>query len=410
MKGARPEIGEESIAVVVRRDSPDAAWQMIEPEEAPANHNVVQELAEELQFAVCKEFIDAPEDLSDYGLKPARARITMKAAGAGQKQTVWLGAPDESPDQKGMFAKREHEDAVVIIDPHLYSLLPRSPFEWRDRRLLTRRISDISRLEYTTAFDRFVMEKDAEGKWRLTAPVMDRVNEQGVSGFLSFFKEIEGDDFVDEADIPAMFANPDARIALHFEDGDTAEVLLTRDPDNPENNFALQDSGGVVTLSKSATNMLLTDSESFRSREILRFVKSDVATLAFSFEGVDYRVARRHGQWVLQAPESMRLHNQSDITLLMDAVSPLHMTHIVTTETPENLEVFGLDPPVFSLEIKLGDDSPQHAEPLILRIGAPNPDNPDERFAQTGARSGVYCISQEIMDELREALRGIHGS
>ncbi len=400
----RPDIGAESIAVIVRRDDAAAPWRITAPEEGPANHATVQALADEVQFAVSLDFIDNPEDLRDYGLDPPRARISVKDAASGRRQTLWLGAPDESPDRSGIFARREHEDAVLVIDPHIITLLPGTPLEWRDRRLLTRRVTDINRLEYSTSHDAFTLEKSEDGNWRLTAPVMDHVNEFAVSGFLSFFKDIEGDAFVEGVDKKTAFEEPAARIALRFEDNAEAEILIAAHPEDPDTILAVQDTGGVVTLSKAATRMLLTDSENFRSRELLRFIKADVETLAFTFEGEDYLLVKRHGQWRLQAPESMALHNQADVHTLMDAVNPLYMTGAVVLETPDNLDIYGLDAPVFDLEITVGEDVP----PKTLHIGAPTPANPDERYTRTSERSGVYRISQEVMDEIREALRGIH--
>ena len=405
-KEGQPEIGAESIVVAVKRDTAEAPWRMTTPEEVPANHAAVEALAQELQFAVGREFIDNPETLADYGLKPARARITVKDAASGRRQTLWIGMHDDSPDKKGLFVKREKEDAVVVMDPHVYTLLPKSPQAWRDKRLLTRRVSDIKRLEYSTEFDRFVLQKDEQGNWALVEPMMDSVNERAVSGFLAFFKELEGVDFVEGVNAGA-FASPKARIKLHYDDDANAEILLAASPDDPETIVALQDSGGVVTLSASVAKMLLTDSENFRSREILRFNKTEVTDLNITFENRPYHIAQRHNRWVLQAPETMQLHNQADVGTIMDAVNPLIMNSCLIATTPEGLDLYGLDAPVLDLTITLTAVSPQAPQQLNLRIGKPNPANPDERFALSSTRPGIYLVSQEIINQIREALKGV---
>lgn len=406
-KEGQPEIGTESIVVAVKRDTVEAPWRMTAPEEAPANHAAVEALAQELQFAVGREFIDNVEALADYGLKPARARITVKDAASGRRQTLWIGTHDDSPDKKGLFVKREKEDAVVVMDPHVYTLFPKSPQAWRDKRLLTRRVSDINLLEYSTEFDRFVLQKDENGNWSLVEPVMDSVNERAVSGFLSFFKDLEGLDFVEGVSADT-FASPEANIKLHYEDGDSAEIKIASSPDDPETSVALQDSGGVVILSASAAKMLLTDSENFRSRDILRFNKTEVTELNITFENIIYQIAQRHNRWVLQMPESMKIHNQSDVGAIMDAVNPLIMNSCLIATIPTELDLYGLDAPVLDLTITLTAVPPQKAQQLNLRIGKPNPANPDERFALTSARPGIYLVSQEIINQIREALKGIN--
>ena len=405
-KAGQPEIGTESIVVVVKRDTAQAPWRMVSPDKAPANHAAVDALARELQFAVGKEFIDNPEHLADYGLNPARARITVKDAGRGRRQTLWIGTHDDSPDNKGVFVKREKEDAVIVVDPHLYTLFPRDPLAWRDKRLLTRRVSDIKRLEYSTEFDRFVLQKDEEGNWSLLEPMMDNIDDRAVSGFLAFFKELEGEEFV-EGMTASVFPSPKARIDLLYDDESTAEILLAEAPDTPETTLALQDSGGVVVLSESAAKLLLTDSENFRSREILRFNRTAVTDMTITFEKTTYQIAQRHGRWVLQAPENMQIHNQADVGTLIDAVNPIKMNHCFLPETPEELDLYGLDAPVLDLKITLTSEPPKAPTTLTLRIGKPNPTDPDERFALSSSRPGLYLISQEIINQIREALKGI---
>ena len=64
--------------------------------------------------------------------------------------------------------------------------------------------------------------------------------------------------------------------------------------------------------------------------------------------------------------------------------------------------------PVLDLTITLTATPPQVAPQLNLRIGKPNPANPDERFALKSTRPGIYLVSQEIINQIREALKGIN--
>lgn len=403
-----PDIGDESVVIKVMRESAQASWRMTEPAAAPANHEAVQALSDDIQFAVCNEFIDNPEDLDDYGLAPPRARISVKDSVGRRPQTIWIGALDTSPDRKGLFARREGEDAVMVLDGHILTLLPRSPLEWRDMRLMTRRVSDINRLEYRCDDDAFVLEKDGEGAWRLTSPKIEDVNEFAVSGYLRFFREVSGEELVAGDDARRALDAPVARIHLQYHDGATAEIALAPDPETPDVYWASQDTGGVVRLSRAAANMLLTSSDNFRSRELMRFIKADARDIRFSFEEMDYHLARRHGRWALLQPESAVLHNQADVDMLMDAVTPLNAAGLVLPHSPANPEAYGLAPPVFTITIEFAEDSAQRAQsPMTLEIGTPTPDNPSERFARSTMREGLFRIGQETMDEIREALRGI---
>lgn len=403
---AKPARGEESITVAVARTGPDAPWRLVEPVDAPANHEAVQALAGELQFAVCRDFIDTPESLEDYGLHPPRARIQVRDAPNAPLQTLFLGSAAD--EKSGVFMRREGRDAVMVADAHLLALLPQTPMQWRDKRLLTRRVRDISRLEYTAGHGRFVLEKGGDGEWMLREPTVEQVNQFAVSGFMTFFKQAEGDAVLEEWSAESLTADPKATISLAFEDGDTARIVIAQDKETPGRYLAVQDTGGVVSLPALNAQMLLIDSTAFISRELLRFNKLDAVTFAFSFEGTQYRLARRHAQWSLLAPENRRLHNQADVNTLMDAVNPLVASAVESDLPPADPAVYGLDAPILEVNVVTAPDAgtgpPVSIGPLV--IGAVTPDNSAERFAVSAQRDGVFRVPQEVIDTFREVIQG----
>ena len=158
-----------------RARAAEAPWRVTAPYQALARHEKVQALATELQFAVCKDYIDHPENLADYGLQPAHARITFQDNLQGEKKTIWVGDADTSPDKKGLFVKAEGQDAVLVIENPLLNLLPTTPTEWRDLRLLTRRVSEIKEVTYTAARTASCWQ-DAEGAWSCGAVLKYRTH------------------------------------------------------------------------------------------------------------------------------------------------------------------------------------------------------------------------------------------
>ncbi len=405
-QGRRIETGDESITVAVERASEDAPWYVVAPFEALARHEQVEELAKALQFAAGKAFIDNPENLSDYGLDPAHARISFQDPQSGARKTIWLGMAEDTETRPGLFVKALEHDSVFVIEAPLLNLLPTSPGEWRDLRLLTRRVSEMNKLIYTRGPERFVLAKGQDGAWRLEEPTLEAANPFAINGFLSFIKEVEGSDFVEGEQVKDIFKTPETRITLFFEDDTSSEILLAPNPDTPGSCYARQDNGAAVLLSGVAVDMLYVDGDTFRSLELFRFLKSDVRDITLQYKGRDYNITRRHDSWVATAPEDFQLENQSDITTLIDAVCPLQAVGIADTRENMGREApFGLDKPVFSLEIVVGAENTK-TETLTLHIGGVNSENPSERYAHSSMRTGIYKINQEVMDKIREALRG----
>ncbi|HPX86947.1 MAG TPA: DUF4340 domain-containing protein [Candidatus Hydrogenedentes bacterium] len=396
-----PEVGEESVLIRVERGTDDAPWKLTSPVDALANYEKVEALSETLQYAVCTEFIDAPENLADYGLDPPKARLSVKDRNSTDWRTLWLGDIDTTPGKEGLFVRVEGEQSIMVADAQLAGLLPRSPLEWRDLRLITRRISDIRKLIYDAPDSRFTLGKDETGRWKLLEPEMDNVNDTAVNAFLQFIKTVAGDAAVDSPDAEQALNNADRTITIEREDDTSSSLALAPHPSDENLWWARQDSGGIIQLTGVGVKMLLCDAETFRSREILRLQKDKVRALTFTLDGQEYRFLQEEGRWKHADLDNTAPLNQSDFDMLLGAISPLQARHILSAAMPEDPAVYGLDAPVFTASITTED------QVISLTIGGISPDNADERFALCSSRPGLFSISQEIMDQLREATRGL---
>lgn len=401
----QPETGEESTVIILRRDAPGDPWRMTAPIEAPANQERIEEFVREIQFAVCRNFVDNPEDLSDYGLKPPAARITVADNDGGRAQNILVGALDAQGERGGVFARIAGRESVFQVDAHLLALLPRTPLQWRENRLLTRRVSDIRRIDYRRGGDGFVLEKDGTGEWKLVSPAMEDVNQFAVSGFLAVFKESGGAP-LDRR--PAALDSPAVTMDLTYDDGGAARLEMAPSGEDPDTWYATQDSGGVVELKGVAVDALLTESADFRSREIFRFSRPDAVRLEFQFENLGVVLEKRHGQWVVTQPARLRLANQSDADLLIGAVNPLYASGMEQETAPEDPAPFGLDKPVFTFYATVADSAAAGGETRLgpLKIGGVSREHAQERYALCEGRAGLFRVGQEVVDTLREAMRG----
>ncbi len=402
-----PAVGEESVVIRVVRENPKSPWRMVAPFEAPANQETIDAFVKEVQFATGRNFVDKPENLSDYGLKPARARITAVDDRGGKAQTILIGRLEEKGDKGGLYVQHVGQDAVFQIDGQLWTLLPKSPVQWRERRLLTRRVSDVNHIEFHGRGDAFTLAKDDKGEWKLEAPALQDVNQFAVSGYLAVFKEMRGDSFA--VGQPAEFGldNPETTIDLRYEDGNTAQIRIAPSVKEPGLYYATQDTGAIMTLKGVAADALLAKSDSFRSRELLRFNQANATRMEFQFENQGMVVEKRDGQWVVTAPTTVELANQSDAEAILSAICPLMATRVESETVPQNLDKYGLVKPVFSLYATVrADATGQETRYGQLRIGGVTPDNSQERFAMVDGKIGVFRVKQELVQNVREALRG----
>lgn len=423
-----PKLGDESVLVILHKGE-DSLWRLIEPEHAKANQARVAELVGELQYARGRNYIDAPESLNDYGLNPPAARITVQGGNDGSKQTLLLGWLDGDPASGGVFVKREGSPAVFVIDSHLLTLLPHSPNDMRDKRLLTRDVGELTAMTYRNGDAPAVhFEYENEKGWGIAELSKADTSQVAISSFISQLKSIEGKDFPrDVGDKETLGLEP-AVIEVSFKfKGEEKPVmvriggLVPAGPEGARENdrrtrYAQQDTGDVVTILGGYAELLSRRLFDFREKNLFRAKGGDITRVGLTFDGVDYVFERPRAKWLVAEPAGKELESQSDMETILNALGGARMMGVeisarahekMLRENPEALLRYGLDAPrlVASLTIQQRAGGEILAGPL--NIGAVTPDNSRERFATMKPAGDILRIRQDLIDDIREGLRGV---
>jgi len=396
------------VQITLKRDDAGSPWVMVSPYEAAADQELVNELVGEVQFGTGGRFIDDPEDLRDYGLDPPNVRITVMDEKNTGAQTLFLGSVDSAEAQGGLFARRKDRNAVFLMSPHIMTLLPRSPSAFREQRLLTRQAREIRSLHYVGRGEDFLLEKEGEA-WRMVHPEQADTDQTAVSAYVSMLKQTRGQRFPDSTLADLGLDVPELSITIAFADGGPDGIIRLGPNAASENYYnATQDNGTPTQIHVAEAKDLFAESERFRSRLLLRFAKNDAVKIAFDFEGQAYVFEMLHGKWILRAPETKQLVNQGDVDILLDALSPI-FSRGTEPGADGNLEAYGLTAPLFSVHVttKSPDAEDEETRHGPLCVGSPTKGDSQLRYATSADRQGVFHVRQDVIDAVREALRGL---
>jgi hypothetical protein len=152
----------------------------------------------------------------------------------------------------------------------------------------------------------------------------------------------------------------------------------------------------------------LTDAQAFRMRSLLRFPVARAEKVSFQFDGVDYKLEKRHNRWTVVAPEDRFMPNQRDAENLLKAVADLRA--LGAEESPESDPVvYGFDAPRFTFSVTLAPveagGPPETLGPVT--VGSVVPGIDQQRFAQTASRSGVFRVPQSFVETVQAVVSGI---
>ncbi|MCP4642649.1 MAG: DUF4340 domain-containing protein [bacterium] len=398
---------EESVAVVVEWRK-GVGWTLTEPEEGPADQAMVAELSQEILFAVGRDFVDAPESLDDYGLAPPRCRITAFLGEDGDAQTVYFGNLSGEGEKGGLFVKREGEEAVFQIDAQVFTLLPSRPEAFLEKRILSRE-DEITRFEYTRGEEHVLAEKDAEGVWRLLEPVQEAADPRAVDGFVEALQAMRGKHFYAEAWPSFGLDEPTVEIAITFADDPEPARIVVGDGDRTdERSYVLQDTGAITTLSKQEVVWLKKTSFYFREKSLFSFDTESAREVRLTFEGTSYRFVKGSRRWDVAEPAGMAWESQTDMDALLDAVNPVEVWGCARSEPLEDPAPYGLAEPILRFEVDVvGEDGESRTTLGPASVGGLYGDATRYRFATLPDYPGVFYVEQNVIDSLREVVRGI---
>ena len=98
------------------------------------------------------------------------------------------------PDKKGVYAQREGDSGVLLVEEDLWKAVPASAAVLRDKTVFAYDRGKLERVELESPKGKVTLAIQ-DGKWRITAPVALRADEGAVSQVLFKARDLRAKDF-----------------------------------------------------------------------------------------------------------------------------------------------------------------------------------------------------------------------
>lgn len=206
---------------------------------------------------------DQPPSLAEFGLD--KPRITAAFTDAGGKQhTLLIGK--KTPTGGDLYAKTGASARVVLIGSWIEETFNRSPFDLRDKSVLTFARDAVSTITLTSASGTITLAR-ADNAWKMTAPAEAPADEAAVEGLLGRLSTARMQSVVEAPDPKKTgLARPTASVALTA--GPTRAVLEIGGPAEEGSVYARDPARGVVfTIDSSLADELKKKPEDFRKKD-----------------------------------------------------------------------------------------------------------------------------------------------
>ena len=391
------------LPVVLSLDN-EGQWHVEEPVKAPADEEHVKALLDDLLTLLGDGYIDAPEDLGEYGLASPNMRIGLQCGKDQEPRVLQLGKMDK--EEGVVYAKRADSQSVFRVDGTLLSHVVEGPGVFREQRLLTWRKGVLASIHYVDEECAIDLENVPESGWRVVAPSPGPADTDAVVVFVHAVSSLALRAFVGEPRPEYGLGNPAVAITLRFQDGHVSSIQVGGPASEEGLRYVRQDTGAVGLLTDDEVALLQCTPFDFQPKALLRFSVADARRVCLTLDGEDYVFALSEDAWVVEAPAGKRWADQIDAENLLAAISAVDALSLEMETPPDDLAALGLAPPILSVEVQVeGTETSGLLGPL--RIGRPTEDDSRKRFASAAGRSEILAVKQSVMDDVRQALKGV---
>ncbi|MBI4865861.1 MAG: DUF4340 domain-containing protein [Candidatus Wallbacteria bacterium] len=389
----------------------DGNWTIEEPFKAPGDSQAIGDLANDLGRLRAEEFTaETTANLKPYGLDNPEmtAKLVMREDGA--TKVVLFGKRKET-DSSRLYAKRETDPNVYLIDATLVKALGNKPDEFRDKSVLRTGDRDIASVTVEKGGEKVTAVKDTSGRWSYQASRV--TSDPGSAGtrLLDKLKELKAARFVTGADFkPADFGleKPEYRVELSLA-ARPATTTTTGAKAEPETAKLAILVGKTVEggryVRPEGQDVAMVTKEEF-APELDGFLKSYSEILPFddwNLKAVELKKQERSEGYEIN--DKGDWHHKSQ----KEATSPLKeriknfttvLPHLVAKqwmeETPAKLEETGLAKPAIEVTVKTKDSRPD----VKFRLGRAS----GKDYIKLDGAKGIGEISAEPLTRAEELL------
>ena len=226
----------------------------------------------------------------------------------------------------------------------------------KEGQLVSVTAADIQKISLKKEDGTLTFEKDAQGTWRITAPLEAGADSYEVTSLADTLAALRFERVVEaEPKDLAVYEIPKGEVSLWLKGQDKPLRILTGlvNPLDQTLFAKREDETRVVLLPSTFKTTLEKKLFDFRQKDIFKFETAQVARLKVKAKDAAWEAARRDDAWYLEVPVKA-LARKSTVDTLLDSLSNLRAKEFVAeAKTPEELKKRGLDKPAYEVELSL---------------------------------------------------------
>ncbi len=201
--------------------NPQGAWNLVLPPAVRADHFTASGLVDRLRSVNMQSIVaETQRNLGRYGFGAPQLRL--QASGPEGSQTLTVGKKEDG----NYFATNSALDPVFTLDSGFVSQFQKQPDDLRDKDLFAFSNFEAKRVEVEGAEGTRVFEREAENKWKQTAPAAKEVATDKLETLLNRLRDLRAESFPKGTKLDAFgLSKPAYRFKVRFGDKNEEQIV-----------------------------------------------------------------------------------------------------------------------------------------------------------------------------------------
>ena len=373
------------------------SWQIVSPITAAASTSEVSALTSAVGQAEIVRVIDEnPTNLGEYGLAPPRVDVELKSGG----QTVGrLLVGEKTPTGASLYAIKNDEKRVILIQAYSESSLNRSTFDLRDKTLIKLARDKIQGLDLTTGGTTLKLAKK-DSMWRVTSPIDARADFSVSEGVIGRVETAQVKSIVTENAAAADLGKygldkPDILVSIDLSGSRGVVAFGSKAPDGSV--YARDAASSLVaTVESTLVDDFRKTLDNFRTKDVFEFRAYNTTRAEIVRDGKTWVVERvktegdKPDQWKRVSPSAADLDKAKVDTLLTS------LAEFRATSFADPKDVKGGDKPEMVVTVKF-DEGKKEEKAVVSKSG-------DTVYASRPDDFGAATVDLEKLNEVIKTL------
>lgn len=365
----------------------DGDWKLTAPEPLAADQNSVRSLVSTVTSLDSNRLVEEKaESLTNYGLDSPDFQVVI---GEKEGKTTKLLIGDETPTGSYYFAMLEGDPRVYTMASWNKTSIDKTPWDLRDKRLLTFDSEKLARVELTVKNQTVEVGKNAQNEWQIVKPRPLRADGGNVEQLLSRLRDAKMDSSMSEEDrtkAASAFAGAKRVAIAKVTDAAGTQQLEVRKTDDDDYYATSSVVEGVYKITSYVGEGLDKGLDDLRNKKLFDFGWNDPSKIeirdgdqSVTYEKSDYK-------W-LRAGEEM---DSISVRALIDELRDLSASGFPDT---------GFTEPVF--EARVASDEGKRVEKVLISK------KDDQYFAKRENEPSIYELDALDFEDLQQAAKDV---